>query len=294
MKFVVLLLAVALMLGFCGCGPKTKPIEGFADKEPVSFTYTHHGTHAGHFYAYTVTATDAGERFEVELGMHNTADVVVEEPLLQPLMDVMVRWDVGAWNGFAEVDATALDGEGFSLNVTFADGTVLTAHGSNAWPENYGAVETEILALLRPLAAKYAFSHTLESDEPEWVYIRFADGEKLFFFCAAGDEAGGTQLRIEVKNIPGMEDCRFDGTVETFPFEALQAVVRQQDIPAWSGWEMPQGEEEYFSIELVYASGETVTAGGRVHPEGYAETRQALVDLLSGYIEENRETFLSE
>ena len=44
---------------------------------------------------------------------------------------------VGSWDGFNESDPDVMDGWDFSLEIELADGTAITAHGSNASPEGY-------------------------------------------------------------------------------------------------------------------------------------------------------------
>ena len=44
---------------------------------------------------------------------------------------------VSAWNGFNETDPDVLDGSSFSLEIELVDGSIITAHGSNAYPKNY-------------------------------------------------------------------------------------------------------------------------------------------------------------
>lgn len=53
------------------------------------------------------------------------------------LMDVIDRYDVASWDGFAESRDYVLDGEGFWLEITLTDGTRVLARGDNAFPEHY-------------------------------------------------------------------------------------------------------------------------------------------------------------
>lgn len=62
--------------------------------------------------------------------------------------DVIFRYDVRSWDGFDKVDRFALDGEDFNLYITFADGTRISAKGSNRFPENYRDVFGELEAIL--------------------------------------------------------------------------------------------------------------------------------------------------
>lgn len=55
---------------------------------------------------------------------------------------------VRKWNGFNESDPNVLDGNMFSLDIELEGGRFIRAHGSNAYPPNYGRFEE----MLRNLA----------------------------------------------------------------------------------------------------------------------------------------------
>lgn len=57
--------------------------------------------------------------------------------LLDSLAVIVAQYGVEAWDGFHENDPNVLDGEGFTLSITFADGSTVYASGENAFPANY-------------------------------------------------------------------------------------------------------------------------------------------------------------
>lgn len=63
------------------------------------------------------------------------------------------EWNLAAWDGCRQEDSTVLDGESFSLNVAFEDGSGIDAVGTNSFPDNYyekkGAIQAFFEALMR-------------------------------------------------------------------------------------------------------------------------------------------------
>ena len=53
---------------------------------------------------------------------------------------------VPSWDGYTKSDPNALDGSSFSLEIALADGKTIYAHGTNAYPKNYGEFENCIRA----------------------------------------------------------------------------------------------------------------------------------------------------
>ena len=68
--------------------------------------------------------------------------------LAQAIVDIIDKYDVASWDGFAESQDFVLDGEGFWLEFTLTDGTRVLARGDNAFPENYFDAMGEIWEIL--------------------------------------------------------------------------------------------------------------------------------------------------
>ena len=68
--------------------------------------------------------------------------------LAQAIVDIIDKYDVASWDGFAESQDFVLDGEGFWLEFTLTDGTRVLARGDNAFPENYFDAMGEIWDIL--------------------------------------------------------------------------------------------------------------------------------------------------
>ena len=57
--------------------------------------------------------------------------------LIAELQEVIQAYGLESWDGFHESDPYVLDGEGFWLQMWFADGTSVYASGDNAFPDGY-------------------------------------------------------------------------------------------------------------------------------------------------------------
>ena len=68
--------------------------------------------------------------------------------LAQALVEIIDKYDVASWDGFAESRDFVLDGEGFWLEFTLTDGTRVLARGDNAFPEHYFDAMGEIWEIL--------------------------------------------------------------------------------------------------------------------------------------------------
>ncbi len=67
---------------------------------------------------------------------------------MDKIREVLFNYDVPSWNGFDKNDRFALDGEDFSLYITFSNGSRISAKGSNKFPKNYREVMRELEAIL--------------------------------------------------------------------------------------------------------------------------------------------------
>jgi hypothetical protein len=72
----------------------------------------------------------------------------VSTDTVESLMDVIETYDIASWDGFDESAKYVLDGEGFSLEIQFTDGTSISARGDNRFPERYFEAMGEIWEIL--------------------------------------------------------------------------------------------------------------------------------------------------
>ncbi|MBR2571618.1 MAG: hypothetical protein IKE30_05765 [Clostridia bacterium] len=67
--------------------------------------------------------------------------------LAAELAQAVADFDMEGWSGVYSTEYQVLDGEGFSLELEFADGTTVSASGDNAFPERYDEAENAMDAV---------------------------------------------------------------------------------------------------------------------------------------------------
>jgi len=139
-KLVCLLL---VLMCICGCGARE-----VAEGEPMeiaAFTFAHRGMSSGDCYTYTAEAVEGGTKLTLLLNAGNvTEELTVEEPVLEQLGAIAGKYRLDLWDGFDKTKSRVSDGSGFTLSISLADGSEISAHGSNAFPDRYQAAKNEI------------------------------------------------------------------------------------------------------------------------------------------------------
>ncbi len=64
------------------------------------------------------------------------------------LTELIGRYDLLSWDGFSGNNPHLLDGEGFSLEIRFTDGTAVAASGENAFPAGWREARDSVVTLL--------------------------------------------------------------------------------------------------------------------------------------------------
>lgn len=99
---------------------------------------------------YEVIRTDHGARVSLYDGPWNYHEGTKREACLQArkegdasfygkLAGKFGELDLASWDGFSKSASGVLDGTMFSFEAEMRDGTRISARGSNAFPQNYGA-----------------------------------------------------------------------------------------------------------------------------------------------------------
>ena len=77
--------------------------------------------------------------------------VEVDETFKNKLKEILIKYDVGKWDGFSKSDKDVLDGDSFSFTANFKDKTSIHTSGYMMWPENYYHVREELDTLFMNL-----------------------------------------------------------------------------------------------------------------------------------------------
>lgn len=143
---------MALILSLTGA--QTAPVR--TDAALTAFSFNHGGMSMDQIFSYSVYAQDGHMLADFELYCRYEIEGVEldgeDVELLRALID---EFDLWSWNGFQKSNSQVLDGDSFGLSASFADGTELSAWGSNAYPKGYSAGAQAICAYFEALMEKY-------------------------------------------------------------------------------------------------------------------------------------------
>lgn len=166
MKVLKVLLAILAVMGLCSCRvpgggePAQPPEENWQEGEPLEMTFfefSHTGSSTEECFLYSAKQEGGGTRLYTE-GLFSgglIVDTVIDEPVLEQLGEIAGKYRMDRWDGFDKSSANVMDGSSFSLSITLADGTTVSARGSNKFPDGYGDAEREICTLFEELIDRY-------------------------------------------------------------------------------------------------------------------------------------------
>lgn len=136
---VVVLMSILTMLTGCAPKPLSEPLA------LTAFTWQHRGSYTGLIYSYTAERTEAGDRLLLSLNAGSRElDILVEEDVMGQLGAIAAEHRLDRWDGFDKNDRRAMDGTGFTLTMTTAEGETIEARGSNAFPKGYTEAKAAI------------------------------------------------------------------------------------------------------------------------------------------------------
>ena len=140
---------VALLLGVCTllyAGHALNSNYVKTTQSPViAFSYSHRGTSYDSIYSYEVEASGNEYRFRFLPAREEDAQTaLMMESDVTALHEIINRFDLWKWHGFEKNASGVMDGAGFTLTILFADGTVIDAHGNNAFPQSHNKALSEI------------------------------------------------------------------------------------------------------------------------------------------------------
>lgn len=161
---MVFIAALTVMLFAGGCGTNT-PDNNIVDggnemierKEIRSFYYSHRGSSSYDCYDYTFYQDENGVHLTAELNCGwEKLEVDLDAEIMKQLEDIVYEHQMYQWDGFAGSNNMVMDGEGFSLDIDFMDGTKVSAHGNNAFPGGHGSAESEFNKIFWDLTELHA------------------------------------------------------------------------------------------------------------------------------------------
>lgn len=183
-------IALALALLLCACAAQTQgtsPAESDGGRTVTYFRYTRSGSMVPRTYEAVL---QGGEYFLAEDGdpVRPFSPQCAEE-----LLRVVEEYGLASWDGFHGSDPNVLDGEGFSLEVSFSDGTHVYASGDNSFPDGYYRAAGAIVDVFeREEMSRAAGAYTWEGDgeNSPLTFTLEADGD-----CSLSGGQPGSELR---------------------------------------------------------------------------------------------------
>lgn len=118
-----------------------------------------------HFYYSTGTMINAWVRYDVDktndkyvasikpngISEDDILKVDVNKDFIDRIQSIMEKYNVNKWNSFNKSDPYVLDGNSFSLSLSYEDGTDIDASGYMKYPKNYSEVKSELDSLFMKL-----------------------------------------------------------------------------------------------------------------------------------------------
>lgn len=208
-RTVILILMGVCMLSFLtGCGKKIRnllePITGGVEEKLLGITgskatgmkiaddaeiqrlsYHYAATYIGGMYSYTFEKKDEGMELTVIYDCINDDDpqvVILSKEDENKLMEILRKYDVGAWDGFHMTNTNVLDGDGFAFNVVFTDGSTISASGSNCDPPNRGSVSRELNEMVEPYIYDFLVEKKIIYVEPVYYPVEYGVGTS-YYYC---------------------------------------------------------------------------------------------------------------
>lgn len=128
------------------------------------FCYSNSGSSTYEIYSYEVKKDEETGEWTTVCGMHcgyETYTLPADKELLNKLSEIIDVHALREWDGFNESDSMVMDGSGFSLEVDFADGSSIRAHGNNSFPGGFSEAKRAIDELFHA----YLEKNGIEADE---------------------------------------------------------------------------------------------------------------------------------
>lgn len=161
MAALILLMTLCL---FTGCGKKNEIILQADQVEMISFSKGQ--SVVDMFHGFIMKKVEDGTEFSFNTYISDEPlSIVVEKEVFEAAAKVLEENQVGSWNGFHKTNTNVMDGENFSLTVVLGDGQMISASGSNKFPENYNTVATLLWQLGMNAYSKLPKEELNEEDE---------------------------------------------------------------------------------------------------------------------------------
>lgn len=313
-SIITILLAMGIIGAFTGCKSNPDPENGMSGSDGAgmnaegdqsgvdTFYYAYHGSIGGDSYSYSVNAEDGKHFFVYESMLYPDYGELtreVDDAFLDQLTQLYQDCHLAAWDGFDKTNEFVLDGDGFSLSITFRDGKSLSAYGSNSTPNGYKDFCEKMEALFSPLKQEM-----LEEKRQEKIAEGISGKLEFMMVNYMQRGASGSDKYEIFITMPGVREKNFDvqissesgellpeGTYQYYEaveadkidFAGIQALIEKYDLITWYNYDETDEDyanKEWFQMSFGFDDGKTLNAMGTKHPEHYEEFRKEFLELI--------------
>lgn len=287
--------------GITGAGAKAVANESAI----TGFTYSYMNSMMEGSFTYTVKEENGTYQFIYESADHRAyepMEMELDASVAEKLKQLYIDHKVYTWDGYHKTDSDVMDGDGFSLEISFADGQQMTAYGSNCEPSGYGAY----VAALKDLFADQEKS-LLEAGRQQIIAQGVSGNLNSFMVCMKQQGASGKDQYDIMVCEQGIRDKNFDVRVqegadgffggnrqyymelpnEAIDFEGVKALIEKYQVMNWYGWEEADPDYnncEWFQISFSFEEG-NIGAYGTAKPENYEKFRAEFLTLMAEMVE---------
>lgn len=272
-----------------------------------SFSYHYDGTIGRNSHTYRLKVADDGTALlTIENLQHSDYGELTDtvgSDFLNALEELCNKHNVRRFDGFDKVDRYVSDGSGFSLYITYADGTKVNAHGMNSFPAGYGNFSEDLHTFFKPYCESM-YAKALQKKIEKGV-----SGELtliMAYFVQAGN-SGSDRYEVFISR-QGVRENNYEVRVRSvsgdfFPegsytiytavpdsninWQGVAALVGKYDLVKWMDYDRAAEDYnncEWFQIELGFEQGH-ISAMGTLHPDNYDNFRRDFLTILREAVE---------
>ena len=278
----------------------------------VRFRYSYQGSIGGDSYSYELKAGDNGAELSFDSMLHRDYGELtgpVGKDFIDALDALIEETKIYKWDGFDKTATGVLDGDGFSLHVTFADGKRLNASGTNAYPNGYGDFKRKLDEFMRPetdklleTARQKLIAGGLEG-LPRLILMNFkqrgASGSDSYEMLLSREGVRSANFELRVKSDSGdffpKGEYSYYTTVpdEAIGFEEFDRIFRKYDVIKWHKFDKAAKDyynSEWFQMNLSYEN-IIVSARGTDHPDNYDSFRREFLEAVYAMYRNARDNY---
>lgn len=129
---------------------KQKKKEDIKDIKSIEFRYTN-GYMINSDTYYKLECNDNCVLQIKRYGSSNKEEYNVDNCVLKDIEKILNKYNVSSWDGFNKSDKNVLDGDSFSMNITYDNNKSIYSSGYMMYPNNYKYVKEELETLFNSL-----------------------------------------------------------------------------------------------------------------------------------------------